>query len=112
MKLKKLFILGFAITAAIFTSCNTSEDESTIFVNTNVEYKFDLGKSVKRDFEGLIVDEQNQPLSNVTVKMNGKTSTTDANGVFTLSNVYVKERFAYLTAEKEGYLSGSRTLIT
>ena len=112
MKLKKLFILGFAITAALFTSCNTSEDESTIFVNTNVEYKFDLGKSVKRDFEGLIVDEQNQPLSNVTVKMNGKTSTTDANGVFTLSNVYVKERFAYLTAEKEGYLSGSRTLIT
>jgi hypothetical protein len=112
MKLKKLFILGFAITAALFTSCNTSEDESTIFVNTNVEYKFDLGKSVKRDFEGLIVDEQNQPLSNVTVKMNGKTSTTDANGIFTLSNVYVKERFAYLTAEKEGYLSGSRTLIT
>lgn len=112
MKLNKLFILGFALTAALFTSCNNNEDDSTNVVNADTEYKYDLGKDVNRAFKGLIVDENNQPLSGVSVKMSGKTTTTNASGVFTLSNVPVKERFAYLTAEKAGYLNGSRTLTT
>lgn len=111
MKLNKLFVLCFALATTLFTNCSKSEDDSTT-VNSTTEYKFDLGKSVNRAFKGLIVNDQNQPLTGVTVKMSGKTATTDANGMFTLSNVPVKERFAYLTVEKAGYLSGSRTLMT
>lgn len=111
MKLNKLLILGFAFATTLFSNCSKSED-STTTVDSATEYKFDLGKSVNRAFKGLVVNEENQPLAGVTVKMSGKTTTTDADGVFTLSNVSVKERFAYLTAEKAGYLSGSRTLMT
>lgn len=111
MKLNKLLVLGFACATALFSNCSKNEDDSTT-VNSATEYKFDLGKSVNRAFKGLIVNEENQPLAGVTVKMSGKSTTTDASGMFTLSNVPVKERFAYLTAEKAGYLSGSRTLMT
>lgn len=111
MKFKKLLVLSFALATTLFTNCSKSEDDSTT-VNSTTEYKFDLGKSVNRAFKGLIVNEENQPLAGVTVKMSGKSTITDVNGMFTLSNVPVKERFAYLTAEKAGYLSGSRTLMT
>lgn len=111
MKFKKLLVLSFALATTLFTNCSKSEDNSTT-VSPTTEYKFDLGKSVNRAFKGLIVNEENLPLAGVTVKMSGKSTITDANGMFTLSNVPVKERFAYLTAEKAGYLSGSRTLMT
>lgn len=109
MKLNKLSILGLALVTMFFSNCSKSDDDSTI--TTETEYKFDLGKSVNRAFKGIVVDENNNALSGVTIKMSGKVATTDANGVFTLSNVSVKERFAYLTAEKAGFVNGSRTLM-
>ena len=111
MKFKKLLVLSFALATTLFTNCSKSDDNSTT-VNPTTEYKFDLGKSVNRAFKGSIVNEENLPLAGVAVKMSGKSTITDANGMFTLSNVPVKERFAYLTADKAGYLSGSRTLMT
>ncbi len=108
MKLNKLSLLGFAFITMLFSNCSKNNDETLTETNT----KFDLGKTVSRAFKGIIVDQNNNALSNVSVKMNGKTATTDANGVFTLSNVSVLERFAYVTAEKSGYINGSRTLMT
>jgi hypothetical protein len=108
MKLNKLSLLGFALVAMLFSNCSKNED-STI-VETNA--KFDLGKTVSRAFKGTVVDQNNNGLSNVTVKMNGKTVTTDSNGVFTMSNVSVKERFAYMVAQKDGFFDGSRTMMT
>ncbi|MCZ8197653.1 MAG: carboxypeptidase-like regulatory domain-containing protein [Flavobacterium sp.] len=111
MKLNKIFISVFVLASLLFINCGDTNSENTVDVQ-NSEYKFDLGKTVNRAFKGVITDEDNNALSGVTVKMNGKTAITDANGVFTLSNVSVKERFAYLTAEKAGYMKGSRTLMT
>jgi hypothetical protein len=108
MKLNKLLLLGFAFSAMLFSNCTKSNDETILETNS----KFDLGKTVSRAFKGIIVDQNNNPLSNVSVKLSGKTTTTDANGVFTLSNVPVLERFAYITSEKSGFLNGSRTLLT
>jgi hypothetical protein len=108
MKLNKLSLLGFAFVTMLFSNC--TKNEETTLVETNA--KFDLGKTVSRAFKGTIVDQNNNALSNVTVKMNGKTATTDASGVFTLSNVSVKERFAYMVAEKAGFFNGSRTMMT
>jgi hypothetical protein len=107
MKLNKLSILVFAFVTLILSSC--SKNDSEVTENTA---KFELGKTVTRTFKGTIVDQNNNPLSNVSVKLNGKTTTTDANGVFTFSNASVKERFAYITADKVGYFNGSRTMMT
>lgn len=108
MKLNKLSLLGFAIFSLLFSNCSKNEDSSIVEVNS----KFDLGNTVSRAFKGTIVDQNNAPLSNVTVKMNGKTAITDASGVFTFSNISVKERFAYMVAEKQGFFNGSRTMMT
>ncbi len=108
MKLNKLSLLGFALASMLFFNCSKSEDSAVVDSNA----KFNLGKSVSRVFKGTIIDQNSNPLSNVTVKLNGKTVTTDANGIFLLSNITVKERFAYVTAEKVGYFTGSRTMMT
>jgi hypothetical protein len=109
MKLNKLVLLGFAIAAFALTNCSKSDDETIV---ENQPTNFDLGKTVSRAFRGTIVDDKSNPLSNVTVSLNGKTVTTNDDGVFTMSNVSVKERFAYITATKVGYFSGSRTMMT
>jgi hypothetical protein len=108
MKLNKLSLLGFAIFSLLFSNCSKNEDSTILETNA----KFDLGKTVGRAFKGTVVDQNNNALSNVTVTMNGKTATTDSNGVFTFSNISVKERFAYMVAEKAGFFNGSRTMMT
>lgn len=104
MKLNKLLVLGVALLALVFTNCNSSDDAA----NNNA---FNFGSNITSDFSGKIVDENNNPISGVTIEMSGITITTDASGHFTLSNVTVKERFAYLTAKKAGYMNGSRAVV-
>lgn len=108
MKLNKLMLLGVALFTLLFSNCTKNEDSTIVDVNA----KFDLGKTVSRAFKGTIVDQNNLALSNVTVTMNGTTTTTDSNGIFTMSNVSVKERFAYMVATKAGFFDGSRTMMT
>ncbi len=108
MKLNKLSLLGFALVILLFSNCTKNEDASLVDVNAN----FDLGKTVSRSFKGTVVDQNNVALSNVTVTMNGKSVVTDANGVFVMSNISVKERFAYMVATKQGFFDGSRTMMT
>lgn len=101
MKINKLFILGFALTGMLFSSCDTRDEKE-------VSYEFNFGDSVTRNFVGKVVDVNHSPVANATIKMGSFTTTTDANGQFSLSSVPVLERFAYLTAEKEGFMKGSR----
>lgn len=101
MKLNKLFLLGIASLTLVFTNCSKSDDNS----NSN---SYNFGNATTSNFAGKIVDENNNPISGVTIEMGGMTITTDASGSFALSNVSVKERFAYMTAKKAGYMNGSR----
>jgi len=101
MKINKQFILGFALLSLLFTGCDTRNEQE-------VAYEFTLGDSVTRNFKGSVVDENHNAVANATIKMGGFTTTSDSNGQFTLASVPVLERFAYLTAEKSGYIIGSR----
>lgn len=102
MKLNRLFLAGIAALALVFTNCNTSDD------NSNPAYSYNFGNATTSNFAGKIVDENNNPISGVTIEMSGMTIMTDASGKFNLSNVSVKERFAYMTAKKVGFMNGSR----
>lgn len=101
MKINKLFILGFAFLSLVFTGCDKRDEQE-------VAYEFTLGESVTRNFKGTVVDENHNPVAYATIKMGSFTTTSDSNGIFNLASVPVLERFAYLTAEKDGYLTGSR----
>lgn len=101
MKINKLFILGFALAGMLFSSCDTREEKE-------LSYEFNFGNAVSRNFVGKVVDVNHTPIADATIKMGSFTTTTDANGQFSLSSVPVLERFAYLTAEKDGFMKGSR----
>jgi hypothetical protein len=103
MKLNKLLLLGVAMLSFVYIGCDKSEETAAI-------EPFTLGETVQRSFTGKIVDTNNNPLSNVTITMSGQTTTTSADGTFSLNNISCLERFAYLTAEKSGFITGSRVV--
>lgn len=106
MKTNKLFILGLSVLSILFTNCDNKEE------TTSSQNEFNFGATVARNFKGKIVDENNNPIANATVTLNGYEVVTNSSGIFSYVNASVKERFAYFTAKKEGFLNGSRTVMT
>ena len=66
------------------------------------------GVMVKTSVFGRIVNEQDEPLSGVTVSGGGNTTVTDENGIFLFTDVMMDQARAYITATKTGYFKGSR----
>jgi hypothetical protein len=83
-----------------------SETEKDLIFQTE-----NFGESINADFLGIISDEEGQPLANVQITIGNSNATTDINGVFLLNSASVFEKFAYIKAEKEGYIDGSRVVI-
>ena len=102
MKTNKLLLLFVATISLMLTNCSKSEDSSSD--------TYTFGNAITSNFSGKVLDVNSQPISNVTIAMSGLTVTTNSNGEFTLSNVNVNEHFGYMTATKDGYLNGSRTV--
>jgi protocatechuate 3,4-dioxygenase beta subunit len=57
---------------------------------------------------GTVVDESSNPVDAATVTAYGKTTTTDAQGFFTITNVEVSPDRAYVKVTKTGYFTGSK----
>ncbi|MCF6133399.1 hypothetical protein [Flavobacterium wongokense] len=93
----------------LFTGCDPSEN-STNLPNDDT-FSENFGNEVSKDFIGQIVDTENHPLQNVSVKIGTSTAQTDANGIFIINGATVHERFAFVTAAKAGYIDGSRTMV-
>lgn len=114
--MKKLIQL-FATTLIIlvFVSCKkggvggTPEDPDPITPAAFAQENF--GNATNRDFIGQIVDVTENPIAGVTVKIGSSSVQTDANGVFLIKNASVYQQFAYITATRTGYITGSRALV-
>lgn len=109
MKTNKLLVLALLFSSIIFTNCD-NKGTSTDATSATQEASFDFGNTVSRNFNGKIISENNTPIANVSVSIGSRTTITNSNGEFTLNNATVKENFAYLTATKQGFLGGSRTI--
>jgi hypothetical protein len=103
-KLKFLFLLF----AAILFSCE-NEDDSPIINVPNTGYN--QGASVNRDFSGLILDLNGNPISGATVMIGSSSTQTSSNGLFVINDASVREKFAYIKVSKPGYIDGLRTLV-
>jgi Carboxypeptidase regulatory-like domain len=101
MKNNKFLVMLLMFLGALTIGCDSRNEQE-------LAYEFTFGNEVTRNFSGKVVDVNHNPISNVAITMAGLNTTTNANGEFTLNNVPCKERFAHVTAVKEGYLSGSR----
>jgi len=104
MKINKLTSLLILSISLLLVNCSKNEE-------TPDNYAFNFGSNITSDFTGKIVDINNNPVSGVEIAMSGQTTTTDATGNFSLSGISVKERFAYMTATKNGYVKGSRAVM-
>ena len=103
---KKLFLLVLLF-PFLFSNCSSDSGNGGNSIDTPLNF----GSEVSKNFSGQIVDENNIALSNVAITISDKTATTDVNGIFIISGASVREKFAYVTAKKAGYIDGSRSLI-
>ena len=106
MTSKRLLILVLLF-PFLFNNCSS---DSGIDGNS-IDTPLNFGSEVSKNFTGQILDESNNPVSNVAITVANKTATTDVNGVFIINNATVKDKFAFITAKKAGYLDGSRSLV-
>ncbi len=107
-----LLILLFSM--GIITSCE-KDDGNSIGDNASQENIPDtfseyFGNQISRDFLGKVIDKNHNPIEDVTISIGGETTSTDSNGIFIIRNADVYERFAYIKAEKVGYIHGSRSV--
>ena len=59
---------------------------------------------------GKVTDRNGEPVAGAFINTNGKTGSTDANGLFIIANVSSPER-CYVSASKSGYFNGSTSAI-
>lgn len=94
---KHLFQLSLMI-AVVFFACQ--KDTSQFIEKPSDNYKSNIF--------GRVVDEENQPIAEATVKLGNKITSTDLNGVYYFKNIEINSIHSFLTIEKEGYFQGSR----
>ncbi|CAM4302318.1 carboxypeptidase-like regulatory domain-containing protein [Flavobacterium terrigena] len=104
--MKKYYLILFL--SALFLSCN--EDNDAIEDNHQV-INYDQGNDVSRNFHGLILETNGNPVSNATVTIGSTSVQTNSNGLFSISNASVKEKFAHVKVVKPGFIDGSRVLV-
>ena len=95
--MKKSFIILLLI--PLFFSCE--EDEYV---------EIQMSTHVMAAFNGLILDEDGEPMEGVTISIEQESTLTGPTGTFILHHLEVLRSNAHITAFKEGYFRGSRTI--
>lgn len=75
------------------------------------QFSQNFGNSQESRFIGTVVNENNNPISGVSVTIGNAIAITDSNGVFAIEQATVYEKFAYIRASKAGFIDGSRTIV-
>jgi len=82
---------------------NTETEEPIEIPNYDPEINLITG-----DLFGQIIDSNNDPIQDVKITIEAKTSNTNKYGTFSFENIMMNENGALVTAEKDGYVLGSR----
>ena len=96
MKKRLLISLSTLLFALLFLINSCKKDENTDSNSTSGSYT---------TISGIITDRQLNPISGATVSISGKTVTTDANGLYLISNASFNDR-CVVKCEKQGYFEG------
>lgn len=117
MKLKYIALILF--TFSVLTACDDDNDFRTLNGDRGprgqgeqpLALQDELGPEITARFLGQIIDEQQEPIEDVTITIGDVTTTTDANGVFSVPQATVFTKFAYIKASKLGFVNGSRAIV-
>ncbi len=107
----KILKLLSALIVLSFLSCDPKDDDLVISNNPKGDFSKNFGATATRDFIGQVVTSDNFPISGANIKIGNSTAITDSNGVFVIDGAEVYEKFAHISVEKTGYISGSRSLV-
>lgn len=98
-KLKPIWLLTLLLLVSMFTACK--KDKNPIVNNP----------TVTSSIFGRVVDENGNGVYGATAIAGGKTTTTDINGIFRISNATLDKNNAFVKITKAGFFDGSRTFI-
>lgn len=107
--LPALLVLGFAVTV---TSCQREVDGTVPDVVVPIDPAVNDNEMVTGGVNGIVVDENNRPLADATVKSGTNTTTTDRYGVFHFRNINLSKANGTVKVEKNGYFTGYRTFVS
>jgi hypothetical protein len=105
-----LSLATMAATLVVFLACNkiTSTPSET---NSNPNH-IPPDQTVTASLQGRVVDQNGIPVQGAVVTSGAATTSTDINGLFSFSGISMSSRFGYVTAAKQGFFTGSRSIIT
>lgn len=98
----------------VMLSCNKDRLPNDEANNNNDEpsnFHENFGDAITRTFIGNVIDINGNPIENVIISIGNDDVLTDDHGVFILEDAQVNKRFAYVKAEKDGYIHGSRAVV-
>ncbi len=75
------------------------------------DFETNFGILTNRDFIGKVIAENGNPISDAEARIGTQTALTDANGIFLINGAAVNENFAYITANKNGFIQGATSMI-
>lgn len=105
MKLQGIRILCLsALVLLLFFACKKTDSSSS---GSGHQAEF-----IKVTLSGRVTDEHNDPISGATVKVTTGSATTDAGGLFTISDVFVDKNATLVKVEKTGFFLGTKTIET
>jgi hypothetical protein len=126
-KFLKIFLAAQVMVALTMSSCKkdrlhpnfTSDVEIPTVVdnpdennNNNTTVDIYSQNKIATNVNGLVQDENGNPIPNADVSMHGHTTTTDANGLFEFYGALVPDNRTYVKVTKQGFFTGSRAFIT
>lgn len=109
--LKSLFILTCVLMISSCEEDNWNTDNPPSEQEQGSNFSENFGSSFNARFMGKVINEDNNPVSGAIITVGNSFTTTDSNGVFSILDASVFEKFAYITAAKDGYINGSRALV-
>ena len=105
----------FVLLVLIVSSCSEDDNWNTDKPDEQQEqesnFSENFGSPYNARFIGTVLNEDKNPVSGVTISVGLTTAITDANGIFSIEDASVFEKFAYIKASKDGFIDGSRALV-
>ena len=104
-----LALTSMVISLICFFACSKSSSTDKSGTDPN---NIPAEVTVTANLQGRVLDENGTPVQGAAVSSGVATTTTDINGVFTFSKISMSSRFGFVRVVKQGYFTGSRSIIT
>ncbi len=113
--MKKIKIALAFFSVLLMLTCseddNWNTDNPPVEQENPTDFSVNFGNQINARFIGKVINEEGNPISGATISIGTIIATTDSNGIFSVTEASVFEKFAYIKASKDGFIDGSRAVV-